>query len=87
MKVDGPRRLPCLLTAGQSLFTLGSPSLFVEGERKKETITWLYSCLVFSLLLILLLILFLFPFWKKYNSVRKGRRALILLPQQWHFKK
>lgn len=44
--------------------------------RKKETILWIYSYLIFSLLLILFLILTLYPFWKTYNSAKKGKRDL-----------
>lgn len=48
---------------------------------------WFYSYLLFSLLLILLLTLILFPFWKKYNSIRKGRRALHFVATTMAFKK
>ena len=47
---------------------------------------WFYYYLVFLLLLILLLILILFPFWKKYNSVKKDRRALHFVATTMAFK-
>lgn len=87
IKADGPRRLPCLPTAVQSLFSLGSPSLFVEGEKEVNNHLWLYFYLIFSLLLILLLIFTSLPFCKKHRSVRKDRKALHFVATTMAFKK
>lgn len=86
IKAHRPRKPPCLPTAGQSLFSLGSP--FCWGKKKEgNKYVILFLSGIFTIVDSPSNTYFI-SLWEKVQFSKEGQKGFfILLPQQWHFKK